>query len=100
MPDEIALGCAVDRNQDERNYDNGQDDVRDQYGKVKRPNDSLSQEISVAMIVMVSQVGNQETSRRHQGGNLTVPVRSNQTGADKTVARYQKQSAGSVQEGI
>ncbi len=96
MPDEIPTGCAVDRNQNERNYDNSQDHVRDQNYKVKRPNDSLSQERRVAMIVVVSQIRNQEKCGRCQGRNLTVSVRSNESGPNKTIARYQKQGAGGI----
>ena len=100
MLDEIPASGAVHRNQNERDYDNGQDHVRDQDRKVKRPDDSLAQETCVAMVVVVSQVGNQETSRRYQGSNLTVSVRSNESVPNKTVTCYQKQGAGSVQKGV
>ena len=100
MPDEIPASCAVHRNKNERDYDNGQYHVRDQNRKVKRPNDSLSQETCVAMVVVVSQIGNQETSRRYQGRNLTVTVRSNESVPNKTVSCYQEQKAGCVQKGV
>lgn len=100
MPDEIPARGAVHSNQNQRDYHNGQDHVRDQNCKVNRPDDSLSQKTSVTMVVVVGQVGNQEKSRCYQGSNLTVSVRTNESGANKTVAYYQKQSARGVQSGV
>lgn len=56
MPDEIATGGAIDRNQDERNDDNGQNHVCDQNCEVKGSDDSLPEETRIAMIIVVRQI--------------------------------------------
>jgi hypothetical protein len=100
VPDEISTGCAVHRDDNEGNYDNGQDHVSDQNHKIKGTNYTLPLEGRITMIVVVGQIGNQETSRRYQGRDLTVSVRADESVPNKTVAQYQEQEAGGVQKGV
>lgn len=70
--------------------------MRDQNNKVHRPNDPLPKKPRIAVIVMISEIRNQETARRYQSPHLTISMAINHAGSNKPVTGYQQQRARSV----
>ena len=91
MPVEVTPRRAIDRDPYEWNYHDRQDHMRNQNGYIKRANKSLPQEASVAMVVVIGKIGNQEKGRRSHRRDLTVAMTSNEVCPNKAIARYQQE---------
>ena len=67
MADKIICQCKIDRRQNHRQHDGGQNDVRDENEKIDRTDQAGAKKWCVAMKMMVGHVRDQEQRRERQG---------------------------------
>lgn len=60
MSDEIAARRSVDGNQYQGHYNDRQNNMADENGEIKGPDNSLPQETRVAVVVVIGKIGSQE----------------------------------------
>ena len=74
--------------------------MRDEYREIERPHDSLPQETRVAMIVVISQIRDQEERRTDDGGKLAFQVGPDATLANHHEPNHQKDGTCGIENRI
>jgi hypothetical protein len=96
VPDEVSAHSPVERSQNQGNYYDGENSVTNQDGEVQRANYSLPWKLRGPMVVVISEIRNQEQSGRQYCTELTSSVRLDPAAPDKTKTRQQQDRAGRV----
>lgn len=94
VPRKISPRRPVKSYEYQRHNHDRENCVRGQDGEIKRTNQTLTSKFGGAVIVVISQIGNQEQRRGQYCRDLAGSVRPDATEPDEPEAREQKQSAG------
>ena len=100
MTRKLGAERACERNQHERNDDDGQDCVRDQDGEIDGTNPALSSETNDADMQVVIHVEIKKDAGAQKGCNHAGPVQRHDSTAYENIAGEEKERAGGVQASV
>ena len=90
MFDEVRSPGSIQGNKNQRDNDHRQNYVGDEYREIERPHNSLPQKPRVAVIVVISQIRDQEERRTDDSSKLAFQVSPDATLTNHDETDHQK----------
>lgn len=90
VPDEVSARGAVKRDEYQRHDNDGQNCMREQECEIERPHESLTRKLRCAVVVVISEIRNEEQRRGNYRCDLAVSMRLDAAAPNETETREQQ----------